>query len=341
MNPWVVEEGSQWHLYYAGADDQGRHRICLATAPAGNPHDWNRLGPLFETGAEGDFDASWCVLPHVVRPAPNRWHLYYTGNSGHGAGLSRFRGIGLATSSDGSIWRKHPGNPILRPTGRDGDPDAIGIAGGSVLQVRLPDGGSEWRFYYTGCPTIGRDVFLDQQKTICLAVSTDGIEWARRGAVMLRDHQRDYQNVGVAGPVVQQQPDGSFRMWYSAIGTRWGYYSIGHAESNAGIQWRRGVDGDNPELAPTGTGWEAQMVEYPSVIGATRCGCSTAATAMARRGSGRPSRIGVEPGSKWSRMDPVFQPPPPFSHGAGDGERVAVGWARHGRIATPRLEWSL
>ena len=56
-------------------------------------------------------------------------------------------------------------------------------------------------------------------------------------------------------------------MWYSAIGTRWGYYAIAYAESDDGYHWRRGekVD-DNLQLTPTGTGWEKQMVEYPSVI---------------------------------------------------------------------------
>ena len=100
-----------------------------------------------------------------------------------------------------------------------------------------------------------------------MAVSRDGIEWEKRGAVMLRDPNRDYENVAVAGPVVHQVKDGSFRMWYSAIGTRWEAYSICYAESEDGIHWRRGTRyGNNLQLSPTGDGWERQMVEYPSVI---------------------------------------------------------------------------
>lgn len=83
---------------------------------------------------------------------------------------------------------------------------------------------------------------------------------------MLRDPDRDYENVATAGPVVQQQGDGTYRMWYSAIGTRWGYYAIGYAESEDGLHWRRGQGyGDNLQLGPVGSGWERQMVEYPSV----------------------------------------------------------------------------
>lgn len=267
MNPWVLREGNEYRLYYSGGDGQGKQRICLATAAVNDLANWQRHGPLFDVGAAGSFDASWCVLPHVVKIAEGRWHLYYTGNAGRGAGLSAFPGIGLATSEDGKTWTRHEGNPILKPTGQPGDPDAIGIAGGSVLAVALPHGQTEWRFYYTGCPTIGQPLALNQQKTICLATSLDGIQWQRQGAVMLRDPERDYENIGVAGPVVQQQADGTFRMWYSAIGTRWGFYSICYAESDDGRHWRRGGQyGANLQLTPHGDGWERQMVEYPTVI---------------------------------------------------------------------------
>ena len=266
MNPWVRRAGDEYHLYYSGGDDQGRQRICLATAPVSNPRDWNRRGPLFETGPAGSFDARWCVLPHVIQTAPQRWHLYYTGNAGRGAGLSAFPGIGMATSVDGKSWSRSNGKPVFGPSGRHGDPDALGIAGGSVLRVKLPTGVDEWHFYYTGCPTVGTPLALHQQKTICLAVSRDGVEWQKRGPVMFRDPNRDYEDVAVAGPVVHKTKDG-FRMWYSAIGTRWGYYSICYAESDDGLRWRRGAAyGDNLQLSPQGDGWEQQMVEYPSVI---------------------------------------------------------------------------
>jgi len=267
MNPFVLRDNDEYFLYYAGADDDGHRRICLATSRIDDLSRWERQGPLFDLGPPGSFDANWCVLPHVIQFAPDQWHLYYTGNCGQGAGLSAFPGIGLAVSKDGRDWEKYKGSPIIERTGSDGDPNAQGIAGGSVLNVRLPDGGTEWRFYYTGCPTLGRDLFLNQQKTVCLAISEDGLDWQKRGAVMLRDPERDYENVAAAGPVVHQNEDGSFRMWYSAIGTRWGAYSICYAESEDGLNWRRGDHyGDNLQLAPTGQGWERQMVEYPAVV---------------------------------------------------------------------------
>ncbi len=266
MNPWVMRKGDEYRLYYSGAGADGIQRICMATAPVESPEKWERRGPLFDVGKQGAFDARWCVLPHVVKVNSDKWHLYYTSNSGNGIGLSSFPGIGLAVSSDGETWQRYSDQPLLTVSNHHGDPDAIGMAGGSVIRVEH-HGKSEWRFYYTGCPTIGQPLHLNQQKTICLAVSADGITWVKKGALLYRDPKRDYENIGVAGPVVHRQKDGLYRMWYSAIGTRWGYYSICYAESDDGLSWRRGPNvGDNLQLAPQGDGWERQMVEYPSVI---------------------------------------------------------------------------
>ncbi|MDF2724419.1 MAG: hypothetical protein K0Q59_4094 [Paenibacillus sp.] len=269
MNPWVVRQGDTYVLFYAGGGFNNHRRLCRATAKIDAVDQWERHGLVFNVGEPGSFDGDWCVLPHVIPLEDGSWRLYYTGNSGIGASLDRFPGLGMAESADGVNFVKYEGNPVIPPSKQEGDPDALGIAGGSVLHAKLPDGSREWRFYYTGCPTLGKDVFLDQQKTACLAVSKDGVHWEKRGAVMRREPQRDYENIAVAGPVVHQNEDGSFRMWYSAIGTRWGFYSICYAESEDGIHWNRGTHyGDNLQMGPVFTkgNWEEQMVEYPSVV---------------------------------------------------------------------------
>lgn len=279
MNPWARRDADGgWRLFYAGGDSEGRRHICVATCPDDGRWRWHRRGPLLEPGVPGAFDDHWCVLPHVVRIDEKRWHLYYSGRARDGQSLGSFRGLGLAISDDGEHWQRHtstttatattrPDTPVIAPTGRVGDDDGIGVAGGSVLRVTRPDGSTQWRYYYTGAPTYGDNVFLDQQKRICLATSDDAIHWHKHGAVMRRDPERDYENVAVAGPVVHQLRDGTFCMWYSSIGTGWGYYAICYAESDDGLHWRRGAnEGDNLQLTPAGEGWEKQMVEYPSVI---------------------------------------------------------------------------
>ena len=78
MNPFVIREGDEYFLFYAGGDRQGGRRICLATCPVDDVAKWTRLGPLFSNGGPEDFDAWWCVLPCVHRIG-GKWHLYYNG----------------------------------------------------------------------------------------------------------------------------------------------------------------------------------------------------------------------------------------------------------------------
>jgi len=113
MNPFVLRRGDEYWMFYAGGDANDVRRICLAIAPVDDVTAWRRLGPLFDVGAPGAFDESWCVLP-CVHFIGGRWHLYYTGRGEFGGGLQRFRGIGLAVSDDLRHWTKYSDEPILR-----------------------------------------------------------------------------------------------------------------------------------------------------------------------------------------------------------------------------------
>ena len=117
MNPWAVRDGETYRLFYSGGGIDQKQRIGVGTAAIDDLTQWTRVGPLFETGAAGTFDAQWCVLPHVVRMSDDRWHLYYTGNAGRGSGLSAFPGMGVATSTDGMTWSRLGDIPILAASG--------------------------------------------------------------------------------------------------------------------------------------------------------------------------------------------------------------------------------
>ena len=97
MNPFVLRVADAYHLYYAGAGDDGHRRICLATAPVANPTEWARHGVILDRGEDGDFDYNWCVLPHVIKFG-EKWHLYYSGHEGSDLRLQAFPGIGTATA---------------------------------------------------------------------------------------------------------------------------------------------------------------------------------------------------------------------------------------------------
>ncbi len=178
----------------------------------------------------------------------------------------------MAVSDDLINWTKYENNPVLAPSRVTGDPDAIGIAGGGF--VTLPDGKLRW--YYTGCPTVGSEHFLNQQKNVCVAESKDGINWERKGAVISRDPDRDYKDIAAACNAPAFFEDGIFKLYYPCIGTRWGFYSICYAESEDGMNWNVGEEyGDELALGPNTrsidmsagyAAWENEMVEYPSVF---------------------------------------------------------------------------
>src|ERR1051325_6851653 len=232
MNPFVLRREDKYWLYYAGADKDGRRRICLAIAPVNDLTRWRRLGPLFDLGEPESFDSDWCVLP-CLRQFGSSWHLYYTGYSRHGAqGLQAFRGIGLATSDDLLHWRKYSAEPVLTGSGFPQWPGNLGIAGaGNILDVQSSDGRPLVRMYYTlatGHP--GSDIFAEQAKQSVCAHSRDGIVWDDKRVILTPRRECDYENVGVIGLYVWKTTQ-RYRAIYSAIGTRFGMYSLCEAVS--------------------------------------------------------------------------------------------------------------
>lgn len=280
MNPCAYVEDGTIYLFYAGADAKRKVRnIRLATASLDAPEDFTFRGVVLDTApAEGDYDHAWCVLPHVVKLGKGRYLMIYTGNRGSGAGLSAFPGLGAAFSNDLIHWEKYEGNPVFSP-GSGGDVELIGIAGGGLLREELEGGGFRLHLFYTGCPTLGDNIFLDQQKCCCHAVSTDGVHWTDTGVAHRRRTEADYENIAATGGPVLIDGDGLWRHWYSCIGTRWGVYSIGYAESEDGLHWNKGErvlenlalgpkmrDIGELHFLPMKERWEDDSVSYPTVI---------------------------------------------------------------------------
>ncbi|OGV67926.1 MAG: hypothetical protein A2498_14605 [Lentisphaerae bacterium RIFOXYC12_FULL_60_16] len=267
MNPFVLQQGDEYWLYYAGGDAQGARRICLAIAPVSDVTRWKKLGPRFDIGKPDDYDGAWCVLPCVHRIG-NRWHLYFSTRSNDAdAGLQSFRGIGLATSDDLLHWTKRPGGPVLLGDGFPEWPDNKGIAGGArIIDLPQPDGRILHRMYYTlATGTPHKDILIDQAKQAVIAHSYDGITWFDRRVVMRPRPEAAYENAAVIALNIWKTRT-RWRAIYAGIGTQYGYYSICEAVSQDGLTWERGNPGENLTLPPAGDGWEKQMTEYPNVI---------------------------------------------------------------------------
>jgi predicted GH43/DUF377 family glycosyl hydrolase len=267
MNPFVLRQGDEYYLYYAGADKSGGRRICLAIAPVSDVTKWKRLGPLFERGGKGSFDERWDVLPCVHRIG-GRWHLYFTGQSSRGGGLQAFYGMGMAVSDDLFRWEKYSPDYIMTGDGFPEWPDNHGIAGGGrILEFPQADGRILYRMHYTlptGRP--GRSLLVDQAKQSVIAHSYDGINWSDKRVVLRPRLEADYENAATIALNVWTTPK-RWRAIYAGIGTRFGAYSICEAVSEDGLTWERGAPGENLALPPTRDGgWEGRMTEYPNVI---------------------------------------------------------------------------
>jgi len=261
MNPWVVRAGDELRLYYAGGDREGRRRICLATAPVAEPTRFTRHGPIVDNGKPGSFNAHWCVLPNVIQ-VNGKWRLYFSGHEGTNHGLQSFPGIGLAISDDGYHFETYSDEPLVTGNLTEEYPHNRGVAGGSVIAV-----GSKYRMYYTlAVGTPNPDVRIDQRKYCAVCHSADGLHWSDHRIVMRPRPEVPSEDIAVAGPVVWRD-GGGFHMLYSAIGARWGVYSIGEAVSRDGYEWERLPGDAGIVLAPGEPGsWEAEMVEYPSLL---------------------------------------------------------------------------
>ncbi|MFC1582474.1 hypothetical protein ACFL4W_02930 [Planctomycetota bacterium] len=267
MNPFAVIAGDTLRLYYAGADDNGKHRICLAEAPLDRPTAFIRKGVILDNGAEGAFDGHWCVIP-CVHKFGETWHLYYSGNEGSDLGLQSFPGIGLATSTDGVTFERYSDNPVITGNMTAEFPDNRGVAGGGTILEDIDDSGTiTYRMYYTvASGTKNEDVMIDQEKHCAVCHSTDGITWTDHRIILSPRRDVGNEDIAVAAPFVWHDGE-HYRMIYCGIGTKWGYYSMSEAVSQDGYIWDRGEGDGNLSLLPGEKGsWEEQMVEYPSVI---------------------------------------------------------------------------
>jgi beta-fructofuranosidase len=114
---WFAQDGPDYHMFYLQADralgdPQLRHNhASIGHAVSRDLRDWeilpDALAPSKDSAAWDSF-STW--TGSIIRHQ-GVWHMFYTGARVDEAGL--IQRIGLATSDDLNVWRKHPGGALI------------------------------------------------------------------------------------------------------------------------------------------------------------------------------------------------------------------------------------
>lgn len=162
--------------------------------------------PVIPTGTSGAWDDSDVANPDIKWDTRlSKWVMNYSGYDGASWHT------GLAYSDDLLTWTKEAANPILSPTGAEGNQ----ATNGSIVQA-----GGTYYLYYQG-----------EDSQIRLATSTDLTNWTRQG-IVLSGTAGQWDAAAVYDPFARLLSDGTIELYYSGATASWATYGIGRATSS-------------------------------------------------------------------------------------------------------------
>ena len=138
-SPTVLFDGSEYQMWYSGIEGAYIARTGYATSVDGIEWEKHPDNPVLDLGPSGAWDDKTVEAPAVLFNG-TEYHMWYAGSNG----LSGIIRIGYATSVDGIVWEKYPGNPVLGP-GPPGAWDDWYLHGPTVLF-----NGTEYQMWYPG-----------------------------------------------------------------------------------------------------------------------------------------------------------------------------------------------
>lgn len=156
--PCVIDEGSQYRMYYTAVDISDTRITLMAVSPDGV--SWTYDGLAINVGGSGETKVA--AYASVLEDGPS-YKSWYSGYS-----ASNYR-IFHATSLDGVAWTKQG---LVMPLGAPGEPDDLHM----IKNVVVKNSTGRYRMWYGAIGSVYR---------ILYAESPDGVDWTdRRGIVM-------------------------------------------------------------------------------------------------------------------------------------------------------------
>lgn len=261
--PYVLFDGTTYHLWYTGFDANGYPGIGYASSSDGITWTDYAQNPVLVPGESNSWDGS-VIETHCVILDGATFKMWYTAYNNNITDIHA--SIGYATSPDGVNWQKYEGNPVMSPATQTWE--GIAVGGAQVVKIEstyhlwyvgsfdydigyaTSQDGITWN-RYQGNPIMKSDGYLWPCKvvfhnsiykmwynqgplsnvTINLAVSTDGVNWTPSAVnpVLERGDQGawDEASIGTCSIIFS---DSTYKMWYEG-GDNIGNYGIGYATS--------------------------------------------------------------------------------------------------------------
>ena len=192
------------------------------------------------------------ILEESMPGGSIRFRMYYTLAVGGSPGVTvgQRKLCAVAHSDDGIVWTNH--SIVLGPSTTGAQPREDIACAAPVVFV---DAAGIYRMVYASFQLYPRSSSARTRPPP--ATTPVCCTPPRHAGCML---------IGAGNPMLRTVPTCS----YSAIGSKWGFYSLAQAASADGYSWVRGAPGtdDDLVLAPNRgntEAWDHQMVEYASV----------------------------------------------------------------------------
>jgi len=232
LMPRLLYDSTIFRMWYLGLEGEEWKAGKIGYATSSDGITWTKhTGPVLVPGPSAWDNIS--VFPGSVVWNGSLWLMWYRGLGAQNSGA-----VGLATSLDGVIWSKYPGNPVMRDSG------------GTLAYPYVIKDGDTYRIWYAawGCGCIHPGIYY--------ATSDDGVKWTRRLSPVLRaSSEPGAWDAGyLYSPTVVY--DGStYAMWYSASDRSERLYRIGYATSKDGISWTKSAENPILSQGPPGS-WD-------------------------------------------------------------------------------------
>jgi predicted GH43/DUF377 family glycosyl hydrolase len=234
----VIYDDNIYKMWFSGLANSSVTYVFFATSSDGLSWEKNSHNPVIIPSGNGSWNSGRISAGPVIKDSTQYKMYYHTF-----ANENDIWHIGLATSTDGIAWQKHP-VPSL-----SGDINRSRVVASHIEKI-----GSIYFMYYTS---------WDQpfNYDIRLATSIDGIDWEKYGNEPILSATEDWEGNGVLYPTVIKE-NGVFKMIYqNGLSNN---TSFGFAYSTDGIHWNK--DSNNPFLNTGDIATDIDKIVYPNFI---------------------------------------------------------------------------